>query len=42
MISKIFQLETLRKDEYGDSGYKVLSSSTINDKSFFPDPSMID
>lgn len=42
MRAKVFQLEPVKKDEYKDSGYRLLNSFSFNDRLVFPDPTMID
>ena len=42
MKAKIFQLEPVKKDEYKDSGYRLLNSFSFDDRLVFPDPTMID
>lgn len=42
MRAKIFQLEPVKKDEYKDSGYRLLNSFSFDDRMVFPDPTMID
>ena len=42
MRAKVFQLEPVKKDEYKDSGYRLLNSYIFDDKIVFPDPTMID
>lgn len=41
MRAKVFQLEPVKKDEYKDSGYRLLNSFSFDDKMVFPDPTMI-